>query len=74
MAEKPIPFTEGAPPDNLQVETIGEDVLIGDPDLDNVKENDSKFDANLAEEMSEKDLKSSASDLISFYNLNVINN
>lgn len=68
MAEKPIPFTEGAPPDNLQVETIGEDVLIGDPDLDNVKENDSKFDANLAEEMSEKDLKSSASDLIGFYN------
>ena len=68
MAEKPIPFTEGAPPDNLQVETIGEDVLIGDPDLDNVKENDSNFDANLAEDMSEKELKRSASDLIGFYN------
>jgi hypothetical protein len=68
MAEEPIPFTEGAPPDNLQVETIGEDVLIGDPDLDNVKENDSNFDANLAEDMSEKELKRSASDLIGFYN------
>jgi hypothetical protein len=68
MAEEPIPFTEGAPPDNLQVESIGENVLIGDPDLDNVKENDSNFDANLAEDMSEKELRRSASDLIDFYN------
>jgi hypothetical protein len=68
MAEEPIPFAEGAPPDNLQVESIGENVLIGDPDLDNVKENDSNFDANLAEDMSEKELRRSASDLIDFYN------
>ena len=68
MAEEPIPFTEGSPPDNLQVESIGENVLIGDPDLDNVKENDSNFDANLAEDMSEKELRRSASDLIDFYN------
>ena len=50
MARKPIslqqdtiPFTEGAPPDDLLVEEIGDDVLIGDPALDDVSEKDDQF-------------------------------
>ena len=40
-----IPFAEGAPPDDLQVESVGDDVLIGDPDLDaEVEKEDSSFD------------------------------
>ena len=46
MAEDPIPFAEGAPPDNLQVEDFGDDVLIGDPMLDVVEEEPTEFDAN----------------------------
>ena len=68
MAETSIPFAEGAPSDNLQVEEVGDDVLIGDPELDEVKEEDSNFDANLAEDMSDKELNRTASDLIGFYN------
>ena len=63
-----VPFSESAPADELQVETIGDDVLIGDPELDNIPETDSTFDENLAEEMSDKELNSSASELISYYN------
>ena len=63
-----IPFSEGAPPDDLQVEVIGDEVLIGDPELDNIKETESNFDANLAEDMSDKELNSTASDLVGFYN------
>ena len=62
MAREPIsiqqsiaPFSETAPADDLQVEEIGDDVLIGDPELDNIVETDSNFDANLAEDMSDKD-------------------
>ena len=63
-----IPFAESAPADDLQVETIGDDVLIGDPELDNIPEIDSTFDQNLAEDMSDKELNASASELISYYN------
>ena len=63
-----VPFSESAPADELQVETIGDDVLIGDPELDNIPETDSTFDENLAEEMSDKELNASASELISYYN------
>ena len=75
MAREPIsiqksiaPFSEGSPADELQVEEIGDDVLIGDPELDNVVETDTNFDANLAEDMSSKELNNSASELISYYN------
>ena len=53
MARKPVaiqqqtvPFSEGAPADDLQVETIGDEVLIGDPELDKTVEPDSTFDEN----------------------------
>ena len=47
-----IPFAEGSPPDDLQVESDGDDVLIGDPELDNKLETEeSSFDKNLAEDM-----------------------
>ena len=75
MARKPVaiqqqtvPFSEGAPADDLQVETIGDEVLIGDPELDKTVEVDSTFDENLAEDMSAKDLGRTASDLINYYN------
>jgi hypothetical protein len=75
MAREPVsiqqsiaPFSEAAPADDLQVEEIGDDVLIGDPELDNVVETDTNFDANLAEDMSSKDLNNSASALITYYN------
>ena len=75
MAREPVsiqqsiaPFAETAPADELQVEEIGDDVLIGDPELDNVEDIDSTFDANLAEDMSDKELNTSASELISYYN------
>ena len=75
MAREPVaiqqqlaPFAEPAPADELQVETIGDDVLIGDPELDNIPETDSTFDQNLAEEMSDKELNSAASELIGYYN------
>ena len=31
-----IPFAEGAPPDVLQVESVGDDVLIGDPENERI--------------------------------------
>jgi len=75
MARKPIslqqdtiPFTEGAPLDDLLVEEIGDDVLIGDPALDEVAEKDDQFDNNLAEDLSSKELNSKASTLVSAYN------
>tara|TARA_R110000824_G_scaffold40192_4_gene120711 strand:- start:1406 stop:3847 length:2442 start_codon:yes stop_codon:yes gene_type:complete len=67
--EQPLaPFAETSPADDLQVEEIGDDVLIGDPELDRIEESDSNFDANLAEDMSDKELNNSASELISYYN------
>jgi hypothetical protein len=75
MARKPIslqedliPFTEGAPPDDLLVEEIGDDVLIGDPALDEVTDRDDQFDNNLAEDLSSKELNNKASALVSAYN------
>jgi hypothetical protein len=74
MARQPINvqkenqlFTEGAPEDGLQVETIGDDVLIGDPDKDVIDKNDTQFDENLAETINEKELTRKADDLIQYY-------
>lgn len=68
MARQPIPFAEGSPPDELQVEAFGDDeVLIGDPDLDLTQDIDNEFDSNLAEEISEKELKAKASSLVKIY-------
>ena len=68
MARQPIPFAEGSPPDELQVEAFGDDeVLIGDPSLDISQDIDTEFDSNLAEEISEKELKGKASHLITTY-------
>ena len=75
MARNPIPiinnispFTEGAPPDDLQIEAINqEEVLIGDPALDEIVEQDSTFDENLVEQISQKELNRKASDLIKTY-------
>jgi hypothetical protein len=65
MAEQPIPFAEGAPSDNLKVEQIGNnEVLIGDPELDIKQDIDTEFDANLAEDINDKELKRKAADLI----------
>ena len=33
-----IPYAEGSPSDDLQVESVGDEVLIGDPELDAVKD------------------------------------
>ena len=68
MARQPIPFAEGSPPDDLQIEDFGDDeVLIGDPELDIMQDVDSEFDSNLAEEISEKELKAKASSLVKMY-------
>jgi hypothetical protein len=62
-----IPFAEGSPPDDLKVEEVGDDVLIGDPELDIVEEAESSFDENLAEQIDEKELNRKASELIKAY-------
>ena len=36
VIRREIPFAEGAPPDDLQVESVGDEVLVGDPDTDQV--------------------------------------
>ena len=65
-----IPFAEGSPPDDLQVESDGDDVLIGDPELDNKLENEeSSFDKNLAEDMEESELLKKASELVNYYEI-----
>ena len=65
-----IPFAEGAPPDDLQVESDGDDVLIGDPELDNKLETEeSSFDKNLAEDMEESELLKKASELVNYYEI-----
>ena len=49
MAEEQlVPFSEGSPPDNLQIEDLGDSVLIGDPSLDEIVQKDDEFDSNLA--------------------------
>ena len=70
MAREPqvIPFAETMPSDEFQVEEINDDeVLIGDPSLDEVAEKDTGFDENLAEEIDAKELNGVASELISCY-------
>tara|TARA_R100000654_G_scaffold40446_1_gene66437 strand:+ start:4273 stop:6720 length:2448 start_codon:yes stop_codon:yes gene_type:complete len=63
-----IPFAEGAPADDLQTESFGEDeVLIGDPLLDNIQEQPTEFDANLAETIDQKELDRKAETLVSYY-------
>ena len=63
-----IPFAEGAPADDLMVETLPDgDVLIGDPELDVIEESDSGFDANLAEEIDARELSAKGAELVSFY-------
>ena len=63
-----IPFAEGAPADDLMVETLPDgDVLIGDPELDVIEENDNGFDANLAEEIDARELSAKGAELVSYY-------
>ena len=63
-----IPFAEGAPADDLMVETLPDgDVLIGDPELDVIEESDSGFDANLAEEIDARELSAKGAELVSYY-------
>ena len=64
-----IPFAEGSPPDDLKVEEVGDDVLIGDPELDIVEEAESSFDENLAEDMEESELIKKASELVNYYEI-----
>ena len=64
-----IPFAEGSPPDDLKVEEVGDDVLIGDPELDIVEEAESSFDENLAEDMEESELLKKASELVNYYEI-----
>ena len=74
MARSPVPvpnvpFAEGAPIDDLEVEQIeNNEVLIGDPESDVVEEPDNEFDSNLAEVIDEKELTAKASELIGNYN------
>ena len=67
MAKEPnvIPFQEGAPADNLEVENIGDDqVAIGDKSLDEIVEITSEHDSNLAEEIDENELSRKAQHLL----------
>jgi len=70
MAKEPkvIPFAEGMPSDELQVEKIGNnEVLIGDPALDQVKDIDTTFNENLAETIDENELVKKAGHLVHSY-------
>ena len=69
MAENDtVPFAEGMPLDDLQIEPFGEDeVLIGDPDSDLPPEKDSAFDDNLAETLDQRLLDRTGSDLVGYY-------
>ena len=62
-------FSEGMPEDNLQVESFGDDVLVGDPAMDEFEEQETEFDQNLAEVIVENELKRKASSLLRFYEL-----
>tara|TARA_R110000744_G_scaffold6780_3_gene23478 strand:- start:2847 stop:5285 length:2439 start_codon:yes stop_codon:yes gene_type:complete len=68
MAEPVIPFAEGSPPDELQVETLPDgDVLIGDPILDAIEDSDSNFDINLAEDLDEREASRKAGILTGYF-------
>jgi hypothetical protein len=62
-----IPFSEGSPADELQIEEIGDDVLVGDPSLDSFEESDSEFDSNLAETIDQRELDKKADYLVKYY-------
>ena len=64
-----IPFAEGAPPDDLQVEKLNDnEVLVGDPQLDSAPEQvESQFDENLAETIDQRILDRIASELLTCY-------
>ena len=70
MAREPkvIPFTESMPADSFQVEKLNDDeVLIGDPALDQVQELDSTFNENIAESIDENELLRKAGTLAKCY-------
>ena len=70
MARQPkvIPFAESMPSDNFQVEQINDDeVLVGDPALDEVEETVSTFDENLAETVDDNELNKVTDTLIKSY-------
>jgi len=69
MARQPkvIPFADAMPSDDFIVEEIGDDVLIGDPSLDEIDETESTFEENLADTVDAKELNEVASELISSY-------
>ena len=63
-----IPFSEGAPADDLQVENYGDnDVLIGDPITDMIETPVMDFHSNLAETINQRELDKKASVLIKYY-------
>ena len=63
-----IPFSEGAPADDLQVENYGDnDVLIGDPTTDMIETPVMDFHSNLAETINQRELDKKASVLIKYY-------
>ena len=67
MAKQPnvIPFQEGAPADNLQIEEIdNNEVLIGEPSLDDLVEVTDGHDQNIAEEIDEDEADRKASNLL----------
>ena len=70
MAKDPtavIPFSEGIPIDDLQVEELPNgEVLVGAFDQTN-EEPQSDFDQNLVDQIDSRDLKSSASELIDYF-------
>ena len=66
--ENIVPFADGRPVDGLQVEPFGEDeVLIGDPELDQIPQDESDFDDNLAETIDGNELMRKASNLVNQY-------
>mgnify|MGYP003122330594 FL=1 len=63
-----IPFSEGAPADDLQVENYGDnDVLIGDPTTDMIETPVMDFHSNLAETINQRELDKKASLLVKYY-------
>ena len=76
MAKQPnvIPFQEGAPPDNLEVEEIeNNEVLIGDKSLDDIVEITDEHDSNIAEEIDEQNQRFLTKCIIAYTALNRAN-
>tara|TARA_R100001244_G_scaffold21205_1_gene22656 strand:- start:433 stop:2871 length:2439 start_codon:yes stop_codon:yes gene_type:complete len=65
-SDKIIPFSEGSPPDDLEVEDVGDGtVLIGEPE--DIIEPTTEFDANLAEVIEEDEINKQATLLLNYY-------